>query len=102
MDLLRTHDEIQELQRRNSAWQLLRARTAPLALAFLGGVFDGGGACPPEDCGGPGGYERLPDVLADPAHPDRDEVAIGRPIDPEAFDRDSVDAALGSRRGRRR
>jgi hypothetical protein len=39
MDLLRGHDEIQELQRRNSAWQLLRARTAPLALAFLGAVF---------------------------------------------------------------
>lgn len=39
MELLRTHDEIHELQRRNSAWQLLRARTAPLALAFLGGVF---------------------------------------------------------------
>lgn len=39
MDLLRSHDEISELQRRHSAWQLLRARTAPLALAFLGGVF---------------------------------------------------------------
>lgn len=39
MDLLRSHDDIAELQRRHAAWQLLRARTAPLALAFLGGVF---------------------------------------------------------------
>jgi Plasmid pRiA4b ORF-3-like protein len=28
----------------------------------------GGGACPPEDCGGPGGYARLKEILADPAH----------------------------------
>ena len=39
MDLLRSHDEIDELSRRHAAWQLLRARTAPLVLAFLGGVF---------------------------------------------------------------
>ena len=39
MDQLRSHDEIDELRRRHPAWQLLRARTAPLALAFLGGVF---------------------------------------------------------------
>lgn len=33
------------------------------------GCVDGHGACPPEDCGGPGGYAELLDVLADPAHP---------------------------------
>ncbi len=39
MDLVHTHDEIDELRRRHPAWQLLRAGTAPLALAFLGQVF---------------------------------------------------------------
>jgi hypothetical protein len=31
-------------------------------------------ACPPEDCGGPPGYERLLAVLADPSDPEHDEL----------------------------
>ena len=34
----------------------------------------GHGACPPEDCGGPGGYERLLAVLADPTLEDPDHL----------------------------
>ena len=34
------------------------------------GCVDGQGTCPPEDCGGPGGYAELLDVLADPQHPE--------------------------------
>jgi Plasmid pRiA4b ORF-3-like protein len=68
--------------------------------------LDGARACPPEDCGGPPGYERLLEVLAEPTHPEHDELAewIGRSVDPEAFDRAAVDAALRSlpRRGRNR
>ncbi len=47
-------------------------------------------ACPPEDCGGPWGYERLLAVLADPAHREHREMRewLGRPFDPEAFDPD--------------
>jgi hypothetical protein len=30
----------------------------------------GKGACPPEDCGGPWGYQHLLEVLADPTHPE--------------------------------
>ena len=67
--------------------------------------LDGARACPPEDCGGPQGYAHLLEVLADPGHPDHDELDewIGRPVDPEAFDLHAVDAALRSleRRGRR-
>jgi hypothetical protein len=49
---------------------------------------DGQRACPPEDCGGPWGYEELIAILADPAHPERVERLewIGRPFDPDAFD----------------
>lgn len=38
------------------------------------GCVDGHGACPPEDCGGPGGYAELLDVLADPTHPEHDRL----------------------------
>lgn len=31
-------------------------------------------ACPPEDCGGVNGYQRLLEVLADPAHPEYDDM----------------------------
>lgn len=50
--------------------------------------LDGARACPPEDCGGASGYERLRSVLADPADPEHDELLewVGGEFDPEAFD----------------
>jgi hypothetical protein len=66
--------------------------------------LDGARACPPEGCGGPHGYARLLDVLADSTHPEHADLAdwLGHHVDPEAFDRDAVDAALRAtpRRGR--
>ena len=55
------------------------------------GCVDGYGACPPEDCGGPGGYAELLDVLADPAHPEHEHMRgwVGnrlRPFDLAATD----------------
>jgi hypothetical protein len=43
-------------------------------------------ACPPEDCGGPPGYEGLFRALADPDHPQHAEFSnlVGRGFDPEA------------------
>ncbi len=54
-------------------------------------------AGPPEDCGGVPGYAMLLDALADPGHPDRDELAEWLPsgFDPAEFNRDRVNAALG-------
>lgn len=52
----------------------------------------GGGACPPEDCGGPSGYEELRKILADPAHEEHEEMLtwLGRntaaDFDPAHFD----------------
>lgn len=52
----------------------------------------GGGACPPEDCGGPHGYAELLSILADPAHPEHDEYVewAGGAIDPASFSPDAV------------
>lgn len=59
---------------------------------------------PPEDCGGPPGYEHLLQVLANPSDPEYREMKswIGRGYDPEAFDIDKLNkklAMLGKRLG---
>jgi hypothetical protein len=45
-------------------------------------------ACPPEDCGGPWGYENLLDALRDPEHPEHDVLAdwASPDFDSEEFD----------------
>lgn len=60
--------------------------------------LDGGGACPPEDCGGPGGYADLLDILADPTHDEYEHMLgwAGGLIDPEEFDLALVNARLQS------
>ena len=49
-------------------------------------------ACPPEDCGGPWGYEDMLEVLADPKHERYAEIFewVGGEFDPEEFDPDEV------------
>jgi yecA family protein len=55
-------------------------------------------ACPPEDCGGTGGYAGLLAILADPQHQEYAETRewAGEDFDPEAFDLDAINAALGA------
>ncbi len=55
-------------------------------------------ACPPEDCGGPMGYEDLLDALSDPAHPELDHLREWAPLDfdPTVFDMDEATAAMRS------
>ena len=50
--------------------------------------LDGGRACPPEDCGGIPGYERLLGAMADPNDPEHDDLVEWAPdgFDPEVFD----------------
>ncbi len=58
-------------------------------------------ACPPEDCGGPWGYQELLDILADPNHPERAERLewIDEEFDPEDFSVEEVNARLARRFG---
>jgi hypothetical protein len=53
-------------------------------------------ACPPEDCGGIYGYCELLDTLADPAHPDREEMLewLGGAFEPETFSLDAANERL--------
>jgi Plasmid pRiA4b ORF-3-like protein len=55
------------------------------------GCVDGYGACPPEDCGGPGGYAELLDLLADSTHPEHEHMRgwVGNRL--RAFDRAATD-----------
>ena len=56
----------------------------------------GQGACPPEDVGGPWGYEEFQAALSDPSHPEHDERLkwAGGPFDPHHFDLEEADRAL--------
>ena len=69
--------------------------TAALGLKFAVCV-DGQNACPPEDCGGPGGYADLLAVLADPTHDEYEHLLgwVGGPFDPEAFSLAETNIAL--------
>lgn len=55
---------------------------------FYPRCIDGKRSCPPEDSGGPWGYEDKLEILHDKAHPDYEEVAewMGGNFDPERFD----------------
>ncbi|MFP4173663.1 MAG: plasmid pRiA4b ORF-3 family protein [Candidatus Hydrogenedentota bacterium] len=60
--------------------------------------IDGERACPPEDCGGPGGYHRLLEILADPSDEEHENMVAWLkghvkeywPYHPEEFDPASV------------
>lgn len=74
---------------------------APAIPAFKGPeCLAGAGACPPEDCGGIGGYEDLLAAVRDPKHEQHDEMVdwVGEDFDPAAFDLAAANKALGGRR----
>jgi hypothetical protein len=57
--------------------------------------LEGKRACPPEDVGGPWGYEEFAEAIRDPAHERHEELLewVGE-FDPEAFDPDAVNKLL--------
>jgi len=66
--------------------------------AVYPGCTGGEGACPPEDCGGPGGFADLKELLAGPPSPEREEMLAwaGDEYDPAHFDLKAANLAAGS------
>jgi hypothetical protein len=58
--------------------------------------IDGARACPPEDCGGPFGYEDFLAAITNPKHKQHKEMRdwIGGDFDPEHFDPDEINDIL--------
>lgn len=56
-------------------------------------------ACPPEDCGGTGGYEHVVEALQDPTYPEREDLVawLGEKWNPEEFCLDEANARLKAR-----
>jgi hypothetical protein len=66
------------------------SQTYPLCIA-------GERACPPEDCGGVGGYEELCQALANPKHPEHQAMKDwAGEYDPEGFDLQVINQLLRS------
>jgi hypothetical protein len=69
--------------------------SVPLVLRFAI-CIDGQRACPPEDCGGTGGFAEFVEAVTDPTHEEHIDYVdwVGRPFDPEAFSVAAANAAL--------
>jgi hypothetical protein len=77
--------------------QITVEKVVPPDAAFKHPVcLAGANACPPEDCGGLGGYYNLIAILSDPKHPEHEETKgwLGGGVDPAEFDLDGVNAVL--------
>jgi hypothetical protein len=53
-------------------------------------------ACPPDDCGGPWGYEEFLEAIRNPEAPEHEEMLewAGGEFDPVAFDIEKANARL--------
>lgn len=60
----------------------------------------GANACPPEDVGGPFGYEQFREALADPSHPEHEDMLewYGDGFDATELDLDEINRRLGGMR----
>ena len=56
-------------------------------------------ACPPEDCGGIGGFQEFKKIIKDPKHPNHDSYLewIGGSYDPETFDKEQINKSLSDK-----
>ncbi len=58
--------------------------------------LEGKRSCPPDDCGGPHGYEDFLDAIKNPKHPEHESMLewIGGEFDPEEFDLEGINDDL--------
>jgi hypothetical protein len=58
--------------------------------------LDGKRNCPPEDCGGPGGYEKLLNTIKNPEDEEYESMIewLGKGFDPEEFDKGEINEML--------
>lgn len=68
--------------------------TATKTVTCLAGARAG----PPDDCGGPPGYDHLLEAIADPKHPDHEHLVdwLGDPFDPKAFSLEGLNKSLNN------
>ena len=61
----------------------------------------GANACPPEDCGGIGSYADLKEIVANPKHPEHQEMKmwLDGDFDPALFDLATVNLVLRQLKG---
>lgn len=88
---LQPGDAFEYLYDPGDGWEhevVLEASSAPKPDMILPLCVAGERACPPEDCGGPPGYESLLEILRDPDHPEYKETLEWVPVgfQPEIFD----------------
>jgi hypothetical protein len=76
----------------------VEASAAADAVTVYPACTGGEGACPPEDCGGPGGFAELKELLAGPPSPGRKELRawVGEDYDPAHFDLAAASTSAGS------
>jgi len=71
---------------------IYEGHVSPKSGRKLPACIAGAGACPPEDCGGPPGYERFLKIIANPYHREYREMRdwVGVSFDPAKFDAKKV------------
>jgi hypothetical protein len=76
---------------------VLRVASVPEGQEATVACLDGKRCCPPENCGGPPGYENLVSAMKEPKHPERKELIawLGGKFDPAAFDVEAINVELG-------
>lgn len=71
---------------------IVQGAVAPVENARYPLCTGGARACPPEDCGGVGGYAEFLEAIKDPSHPDHEDMLswAGGSFDPEEFSVEEV------------
>lgn len=88
-----TYDFGDDWKHRIEVLDLVTAPSGSRLPRYVGGQW----RTPPEDVGGPPGYEEFLDAIRDPEHPEHAEVTewYGDPFDPADIDEDVVRIQLG-------